>query len=111
MLAAVVALIVANTRAGGLYEALLETPVEIRIGAFFLAKPLVLWINDGLMAVFFFLVGLEVKGEGVEGELADPAQIVLPALAAAGGIATPAVIYWWLNGGDPVRSRGWASPG
>jgi Na+:H+ antiporter, NhaA family len=110
MLAAVIALIVANTRAGGLYEALLETPVEIRIGAFFLAKPLVLWINDGLMAVFFFLVGLEIKRETVEGELADPAQIVLPALAAAGGMATPAVIYWWLNGGDPVGARGWAIP-
>jgi NhaA family Na+:H+ antiporter len=108
--AAALALILANTRAGGLYEALLGTPVEIRIGALKLAKPLVLWINDGLMAVFFFLVGLEIKREVVEGELSNPAQIVLPALAAAGGMLTPAALYWWLNGGDPVGSRGWAIP-
>ena len=110
MLAAGIALLVANTPAGGLYQALLETRVEIRIGAFLLAKPLVLWINDGLMAVFFFLVGLEIKREIAEGELADPAQIVLPALAAAGGMAVPATIYWWLNGGDALGSRGWAIP-
>jgi NhaA family Na+:H+ antiporter len=91
--AAALALILANTRAGGLYEALLGTPVEIRIGALKLAKPLVLWINDGLMAVFFFLVGLEIKREVVEGELSNPAQIVLPALAAAGGMLTPAALY------------------
>jgi NhaA family Na+:H+ antiporter len=110
MLAAAAALLVANTPAGGLYQALLETRVEIRIGAFLLAKPLLLWINDGLMAVFFFLVGLEIKREIAEGELADPAQIVLPALAAAGGMATPAAIYWWLNGGDALAVRGWAIP-
>ena len=110
MVAAATALIVANTRAGGLYEALLDTPVEIRIGALRLAKPLVLWINDGLMAVFFFLVGLEIKREVVEGELADRAQAVLPALAALGGVAVPAAIYWWFNSGDAVGRRGWAIP-
>ena len=110
MAAAAIALVIANTPAGGLYQALLETPVEVRIGALRLAKPLVLWINDGLMAVFFFVVGLELKREVMEGELANPAQIVLPALAAAGGMAAPAAIYWALNAGDPVGIRGWAIP-
>jgi NhaA family Na+:H+ antiporter len=110
MVAAAVALVLANTRAMGLYDALLDTPVEIRIGALRLAKPLVLWTNDGLMAVFFFLVGLEIKREVVEGELAHPAQIVLPGFAALGGMAAPAAIYCWLNGADPVASRGWAIP-
>ncbi|HKZ05635.1 MAG TPA: Na+/H+ antiporter NhaA [Methylomirabilota bacterium] len=110
MLAAAIALAIANTPAGGLYQALLDTPVEVRIGALRLAKPLLLWINDGLMAVFFFVVGLELKREVMEGELANPAQIVLPALAAAGGMAAPAAIYWGLNAGDPVGIRGWAIP-
>jgi Na+:H+ antiporter, NhaA family len=110
MAAAAVALVVANTRADGLYQALLATPVEVRIGALAVAKPLVLWINDGLMAVFFFLVGLEIKREVLEGELASRAQVVLPALAALGGMAAPTAIYWWLNGGDPVARRGWAIP-
>jgi len=84
MAAAVVALIFANTRAEGLYQTFLDTPVEIRIGPFKLAKPLILLINDGLMAVFFFLVGLEIKREVLEGELSNRAQIALPAFAAAG---------------------------
>jgi Na+:H+ antiporter, NhaA family len=108
--AAAAALVVANTRADGLYQALLATPVEVRIGALTIAKPLLLWINDGLMAVFFFLIGLEIKREVVEGELASRAQRVLPALAALGGVAAPVAIYWWLNGGDPVARRGWAIP-
>lgn len=110
MAAAAIALAVANTPAGGLYQALLDTPVEVRIGALRLAKPLLLWINDGLMAVFFFVVGLELKREVMEGELSNPAQIALPALAAAGGMAAPAAIYWALNAGDAVGSRGWAIP-
>src|SRR5262249_7389929 len=110
MLAAAVALVIANTRAEGFYQSLLGTPVEIRIGALILAKPLVLWINDGLMAVFFFLVGLEIKREVVEGELANPAQIVLPAFAAVGGMVVPAALYWWLNEADSVAARGWAIP-
>ena len=110
MLAAVIALVLANTRAHGLYQALLGTPVEIRIGALTIAKPLVLWINDGLMAVFFFLVGLEIKREVAEGELSNPAQVVLPAVAAIGGIVAPAAIYWALNGADPIAGRGWPIP-
>jgi NhaA family Na+:H+ antiporter len=110
MIAAFAALILANTRAEGLYEAFLDTPVEVRIGAFTLAKPLVLWVNDGLMAVFFFLVGLEIKREVLEGELSSRAQIALPAFAAVGGMAAPAAIYWWLNRADPVAVHGWAIP-
>ena len=110
MLAAGVALVLANTRAEGLYQAVRETPVEIRIGALVVAKPLVLWINDGLMAVFFFLVGLEIKREVMEGELANRAQIALPALAAAGGMAAPAAIYWWFNRSYPIAVHGWAIP-
>lgn len=110
MAAATVALVLANTRAEGIYQAFLDTPVELRIGAFRLAKPLLLWINDGLMAVFFLLVGLEVKREVLAGQLASRAQIALPALGAVGGMAAPAAIYWWLNRGDAIAAQGWAIP-
>jgi NhaA family Na+:H+ antiporter len=110
MIATAIALVLANTRAEGLYQSFLGTPVEIRIGSFMLGKPLILWINDGLMAVFFFLVGLEIKREVMEGELSNRAQLALPALAAIGGMAAPAVIYWLLNRGDAVALRGWAIP-
>jgi NhaA family Na+:H+ antiporter len=93
-----------------LYLRFLDTPVEVRIGTFDIAKPLLLWINDGLMAVFFFLVGLELKREVQEGELSRPEQVMLPALAAAGGMAAPAAIYAWLNWGDPLTLHGWAIP-
>jgi NhaA family Na+:H+ antiporter len=108
--AAVLALIMTNSPLVGVYGALLDTPVAVRIGSFEIAKPLLLWINDGLMAVFFFLVGLELKREFMEGELSTPAQIVLPALAAGAGILVPALIYAWFNFDDPVRLRGWAIP-
>ena len=110
MIATALALVFANTGAEGLYQAFLGTPVEIRIGTFLLGKPLILWINDGLMAVFFFLVGLEIKREVMEGELSNPAQLALPALAAAGGMAVPAAIFWLLNRHDPVALQGWAIP-
>ena len=110
MIATAIALVFANTGAEGLYQAFLGTPVEIRIGAFMLGKPLILWINDGLMAVFFFLVGLEIKREVMEGELSNRSQLVLPALAAAGGMAAPAAIFWFLNRHDPVALQGWAIP-
>jgi NhaA family Na+:H+ antiporter len=82
----------------------------VRFGAFEIAKPLLLWINDGLMAVFFFLVGLELKREVLEGELSTPAQAVLPALGALGGMAVPALIYAALNWHDAVALNGWAIP-
>ncbi len=110
MLATVVAMVAANTAAEGLYQAFLDTRVAVQLGALHIAKPLILWINDGLMAVFFFLVGLEIKREVMEGELTNPAQITLPALGAVGGMVGPAAIYAWLNWNDAVAIDGWAIP-
>lgn len=110
MAAAALAMIAANTRADGLYQLLIETPVEIRVGALHIAKPLFMWVNDGLMAVFFFLVGLELKREFLEGELSEPANIVLPAVGAIGGIVVPVAIYTFFNQGDDAAMRGWAVP-
>jgi NhaA family Na+:H+ antiporter len=109
-IAAAAALALANSPLAFLYDAVLDTPVEVRVGVLQIAKPLLLWINDGLMAVFFFLVGLEIKREVLEGELSAPRQIVLPAAAAAGGMAVPAAIYVAINAGNPVTLAGWAIP-
>ena len=110
-LAALAALIVSNSSLAPAYEAWRQLPGELRIGeGLVLAKPLVVWVNDLWMAVFFFLVGLEIKREFVEGELASRAQAVLPAVAALGGMLAPALIYAALNLGDPVALRGWAIP-
>jgi len=84
--------------------------VEIRVGELQIAKSLVIWINDGLMAVFFLLVGLELKREVLEGELARPSQVALPTIAAVGGMAVPALIYAWINRGDTIALQGWAIP-
>ncbi len=108
--AALAAMLFANSPLERFYAAFLETPVEVRAGGFEIAKPLLLWINEGLMAVFFFLVGLELKREAQEGELSRPAQIALPAVAALGGMAVPAAIHAALNWGDPVTLQGWAIP-
>jgi NhaA family Na+:H+ antiporter len=108
--AAAAAMALANSPLERWYGAFLDTPVEVRAGAFGIAKPLLLWINDGLMAVFFFLVGLELKREVQEGELSRPSQVALPAVAAAGGMAAPAAIYAALNWGSPVTLQGWAIP-
>ena len=108
--AAMLAMLVANSPLAYLYEALLDTPVAVQVGALAINKPLLLWINDGLMAVFFFLIGLEVKREILEGELSSPKQIVLPGLGAVGGMVVPAGIYAWLNWGDAVAMDGWAIP-
>lgn len=108
--AAVLALVLANSPLQWLYGALLDTPVEVRIGALHLAKPMLLWINDGLMAVFFLLIGLEVKREVLEGELSRADQIMLPGLGAIGGMAVPAAVYAWFNYGDAVAMNGWAIP-
>ncbi len=110
LLAAIFALLLANSPVAGWYESLLNTPVAILIGDLNIHKPLLLWINDGLMAVFFFLIGLEIKREFVEGELSSPSQIVLPALGAAGGMIVPAGIYAWMNWGNSVALEGWAIP-
>jgi NhaA family Na+:H+ antiporter len=108
--AAALALVLANTPLAAPYEALFALPLEIRLGAFGLAKPLLLWINDGLMAIFFLLIGLEIKREFLDGELSSRAQIALPAAAALGGMVAPAAIYAALNWQDPIGLRGWAIP-
>jgi Na+:H+ antiporter, NhaA family len=108
--AAILALVISNTPLSWLYDALLDTPIEIRLGEFALGKPLLLWINDGLMAVFFLLVGLEIKREMLQGELSGKGQAILPAIAAAGGMAVPAALYVAINWGDAAALRGWAIP-
>ncbi len=110
MMAAVLAMIAANTPLSVYYDQLIDLPVAVSVGSFEIAKPLLLWINDGLMAVFFFLIGLELKRELVEGELADPSAIVLPAVGAVGGMLAPALLYAYFNYGDAVAMKGWAIP-
>jgi len=110
MMAALLAVIIANSPAGVYYNLLLDTPVAVRFGTWELSKPLLLWVNDGLMALFFFLVALELKQEWLEGELAEPKNIVLPAAGAIGGMLIPALIYLYFNHDDPASARGWAIP-
>ncbi|MCB1645101.1 MAG: Na+/H+ antiporter NhaA [Pseudomonadales bacterium] len=110
MIAVILAMIAENSPFNGLYDTLLAIPVQFSIGTFVIAKPLLLWINDGLMAIFFFLIGLEVKREILDGELSDPTRVVLPIIGAVGGMAVPAIIYSWMNWGDPVAMDGWAIP-
>jgi hypothetical protein len=110
-LAALVALVISNSPLAGWYDAFLHTKGTVDIvGVVTLSKPLVVWVNDLWMAIFFFLVGLEIKREFVEGELASRSQALLPALAALGGMAVPAAIYAAVNWGDAVALRGWAIP-
>lgn len=110
LFAAVVSLLVANSPWAGFYSELLDTTVAVQVGALSINKPLLLWINDGLMAVFFFLIGLEIKREVMEGELSSFKQVVLPGMGALGGMIVPAAIYAWLNWGDTVALDGWAVP-
>lgn len=110
MFATVLALLVANSPWSHIYNLFIDTPVEVRVGGLVIAKPLLLWINDGLMAVFFFLVGLELKRELVEGQLSDRRSILLPASGALGGMLIPSLIYVAFNYTDPVAFGGWAIP-
>ncbi|GEA09209.1 Na(+)/H(+) antiporter NhaA [Alteromonas sp. KUL42] len=110
MMATVLALIIANSPIESIYDQLITLPVQISAGTWAIDKPLLLWINDGLMAVFFFHVGLELKREICEGELSDPKQIVLPAAGALGGMLIPALIYVGINWNNPVAVAGWAIP-
>ncbi|MBA3581157.1 MAG: Na+/H+ antiporter NhaA [Gammaproteobacteria bacterium] len=110
LFAAVIALLMSNTSADVLYNALLTTPLEIRLGDLHLAKPLFLWINDGLMAIFFLTISLEIKHEFLEGHLAHWSQASLPLMGAIGGMLCPALIYVWFNQSDATAINGWAIP-
>jgi Na+:H+ antiporter, NhaA family len=110
ILSALIAIVFANTFLAPYYELLLSTPVEIRVGGLEIAKPMLLWINDGLMVVFFFLVGLELKRELLEGEFSDKRNIILPGVGAIGGMLIPALIYLYFNSNDAIAAKGWAIP-
>ncbi len=110
VIAAALALLLSNSPWSGAYEALLHLPISLPIPALSLPHSLLHWINDGLMAVFFFLVGLEIKREVLEGELSSARQIALPGLAALGGMAAPALIYLLVNRDVPANLAGWAIP-
>lgn len=109
LLFTVLALVWANSPFGASYFRLWETPVTAAIGSLVIAKPLLLWINDGLMAIFFFLVGLEIKREVTVGELSNPKNAALSVAAALGGMLVPAAIYAVLNIGK-LGAAGWAIP-
>ncbi|MGH1474659.1 Na+/H+ antiporter NhaA [Yersinia proxima] len=108
--AAAVALFMANSPLQGFYQSFLDVPVSVKIASLDISKPLLLWINDGLMAIFFLVVGLEVKRELMEGSLAGRDKAVFPAIAALGGMLAPALIYLLFNGADEVTRQGWAIP-
>lgn len=108
--AAALALVAANSPLQAAYEAFREIPVQVRIGALDIAKPLLLWINDGLMAIFFLVVALEIKREALSGQLAERSQLVLPMVCAIAGVAAPALLFFALNRGDAAAMRGWAVP-
>ena len=108
--AAALAMMLANSPLSQYYGLLLQIPVEVRVSDIEVAKPLLMWINDGLIAIFFLLVGLELKREVMEGELSDLRSVMLPALGAIGGMVVPAVIFIAFNHADPVATKGWAIP-
>ena len=108
--AAVLSMLLANSPLAYILSDLLQARLTITLEGYGINKPVLLWINDGLMALFFLMVGLELKREVVEGQLSSADQIVLPALAAIGGLAVPALVYWWINQGDAGAMNGWAVP-
>jgi NhaA family Na+:H+ antiporter len=110
IIAAVGAMLLKNSSFAGVYEAFLDTPGEVRIGELYIAKPLFLWVNDALMAIFFFMIGMEVKREIMVGELSELNQIILPAIAGLGGILIPAGLYYVITMDDPLAIQGWAIP-
>ncbi|MEP1537117.1 MAG: Na+/H+ antiporter NhaA [Paracoccaceae bacterium] len=110
MAAALAAMIIANSGLAPAYEAFLNAQFSVLLNGEGLSKPAILWINDGLMAVFFFLIGLELKREMLEGKLKNPRDVALPGIAAVGGMALPAVVFVFINWNSPVNLPGWAIP-
>ena len=110
ILATIAALICKNTALSDYYVGFLSTPVVVQVGALEINKDLLLWINDGLMAVFFFLIGLEVKRELAEGHLSTLSQAMLPGIGAIGGVLVPAAVYLYFNQGEQGNTNGWAIP-
>jgi NhaA family Na+:H+ antiporter len=108
--AMVLAMIMNNSFLDDVYQAFIAIPIVVQFGELVIDKPLLLWVNDGLMALFFFTIGLELKRELLEGELSDRSKIILPLSAAVGGMIVPALIYAALNWHDPVAIEGWAIP-
>lgn len=108
--AALLALALDNSILSVLYDAFLSVPVAIKVGSLAVDKPLLLWINDGLMAVFFFLIGLEIKRELIEGELSSRSKAMLPLVAAAGGLLVPAMFFVYFNYGNAETIHGWGIP-
>ncbi len=106
----ILALVFSNTFLSPLYQSFLHIPVEIRVGSLYLDKSLYHWVNDGLMAIFFLLIGLEVKREALVGHLSSVRQIMLPAIAAIGGMLVPALIYLAFNADNSIAVNGWAIP-
>lgn len=110
VIAVIFAMMMTNTPLNRYYDDLLSIPVVVSFGSFAINKPLLLWINDGLMAVFFFMIGLEIKREAIEGSLSSPSTIAIPAFAALGGMVVPALIYVVFNWNSPDALNGWAIP-
>ena len=107
---ALAALILCNSPAAEAYQRLWQVGIAIHVGSYALAEPLLFWVNEGLMTLFFLMVGLELKREFLEGELATIKQVILPAVAAAGGMLVPALIYCAINSQNPETITGWAIP-
>lgn len=110
IIATILAMLLSNSTFAHAYQNFLDIPVVVSIHQFTIAKPLLLWVNDGLMAIFFFMVGMEIKREVLEGSLSHISKIVVPAFAAIGGMVVPALVYVAFNWGDPIGMQGWAIP-
>lgn len=110
ILAMMIAMAMANTSLQHFYAVFLNIPIVVSIGELVIAKPMLLWINDGLMAIFFFMVGMEIKREVTEGSLKTPAATIVPAAGALGGMLIPALIYLAFNANDVMSAKGWAIP-
>lgn len=107
---AILALWIDNSSWAPLYESLLKVPIGVHVGTYALQKPLLLWINDFLISIFFLLIGLEIKREMMVGYLHTKSHVLLPAFSAVGGMVVPALIYAWFNHHNPIALRGWGIP-